>query len=248
MRKTLAILAVLLAGSLSWGQVNWESYRQLGHVNDYGQVLSAKETAGLERLLVELQNQYNVELGLLTLPSAGQESLPSVAKEFYRQWGMGRDTTNKSALLLVDAKNGAMHLYVGMGLRGVLTRKWTEGLGVQMEPLAESKKLNEACVFGITTLVKRVAGHAGSLPRSGGQIVESAAPFVSPLTAHVGGLPIAGILAVAFGGLLIFSTVLRAGKQTSAYEWGSGFERERTGAFGAKKPFGNPEEKPKRFL
>ena len=52
------------------------------------------------------------------------------------------------------------------------------------------------------------------------------------------GLPMAAIIAAAFGGFLLLSTLFRAKAYTekSVYDYGRDFERGRTGPFGNKTP------------
>ena len=234
MKRLLAIAMMMILGCVVRGAVNWDSYRLVGNINDYGYVFNDTERVKMESLLQELYNQYSVKLTLLTVPSMEGYAIGDSTRYVYNMWDLGRNTNNQSALLMVSAADGQMHLYVGMGLRGVLTNQWTNMLSEKVEVLVREKQLSMACIATMTALVKRVYNKANDLPKNSMRL-----PSTSSLAALANGsktIPFAALLALGFGGILVVATVMQAKKHSSVYEWGNGFERERTGPFGNKHP------------
>jgi uncharacterized membrane protein YgcG len=234
MRLWVWLIALLGAAALQ-AQVDWAAYRPVGFVSDYAQLLEERERYGLESLLAEVNTQYGVQLAIVTLPSLERYKIDDIAKFFYQEWGVGRQTQNQSALLILSRADGQMHLYVGLGLRGVLNSRWTRGLESSVEKLVGQGEFNTATVAAATAIVGQVHEHAAELPsrRPVGRAVASAKEL------SINGLPVAALAALGFGGLLFFTTYLRANKEqkdASVYQMAKDFERNRTGPFGGKKP------------
>ena len=236
MARPLIILMLLGSAVAAWGSLDLNSLQQQGPVSDYAGILKPKERVGLSELLTELNARYGIQVGLVTLSSLQGAPIDETTRSLYELWDMGRNTVNKSALLLLSAGDGQMHLYVGMGLRGILTEKWTDALDEKISALVESRRLNDACVAAMTEMATRIYKKSADLPGLGmgmsGELTGGAS-----LLQRGGAVPIVGIIALVIGGLLVVSTVMRAGgRQASVYEWGRDFERDRTGPFGNKKP------------
>ncbi len=215
---------------MAWGA----EYRPLGAVSDYAGVLSEKERLTLEVLLGELRTQYQVELAILTLPNLNGQEVSSLAREVYRDWGLGRDSANQAALLLLNTGQGEIHLYVGMGLRGILTGKWGDSFSDALAGTVEMGDYSRAVVTAATGMTKRIYAQAAELPQRNQRL--SSRWRSSPTLPGGSSTNIAILGAVLMGGLLLFSTMMGAGRHTSIYEVGRDFERNRSGAFGNKKP------------
>jgi uncharacterized membrane protein YgcG len=237
--KRLGLLFLMagmtLAAVPAHGAVDLNAFQRTGHVNDYAGVLSPRESSGMERLLGELESLYTVDLSLITLPEMDGREIAEAAKDVYDQWDLGRPTNNQSALLLLDARGGQMHLYVGMGLRGVLNRQWIDVMSEKIGAQIENRRYAKACVNAMMAMVQQVYNKSEDLPRMNSRLVKGVGALET-MAENRRALPIAGLIAAGFGALLIVGTVMGAGKQTSAYEWGRDFERNRTGPFGNKKP------------
>ncbi len=233
LKRLFAICLVCTAASLLRADVNWEAYRQLGHINDYAQVLNDRERMGLERLLTELQMQYGVNLGLFTVPSLERYRIDEMTRYMYEQWDMGRASANQSALMLLNKADGTLHLYVGMGLRGILNNRWTQDLSNRLERLLSKEQFDKASVEGVTMMVSRVYENKDALPKRSVRYLQSKNSFGAMSNAKA--MPIASLVAGIFAIGLLVSTLFQA-KKTEEFESGTDFERNRTGAFGQKKP------------
>gem|GEM_PF-2269312 len=235
LRARILFCALMCAATLH-GAVDLTILQQQGSISDYAGIFPVKERAVLEELLAELNNRYDVQVSLVTLPNLGETPIERATQSLYDAWDMGRGTLNKSALILLSAGDGQMHIYVGMGLRGVLSTKWIDARAAELSPLMEHHRYEDACVNAIAVVVRRIHDNASDLPKLNTVMVQSpgmAAAAVSDRKA----LPIAGVIALAFGALLVISTLMQAGnRQASVYDMGRDFERNRTGPFGSKKP------------
>ena len=236
MVRLFLFLIALGVASSAQAATAWDTLPSLGHVSDYAQVLQEKERFTLEGLFQELQTQYGVNLGLLTVKNLERYKINEMAKYLYERWEMGRPSANQAALALLETDNGQLHLYVGMGLRGVLTKGWTEELSEALAPMMESKDFRQVSIALSTSLVRRVYEQSKNLPRRSPRILEAGGVFSflpknsSGMVAGIGGL---------FAALLLGSSLMKAKQQallTSAVVTGRDFGRDRLGAFGNKKP------------
>lgn len=229
-KKLWAVICAWGLALCAHADINWDAYRQLGHINDYAQVLNERERMGLERLLQDLQTQYGVNLNLFTIPSLQNYRIDEMTRYIYQQWDLGRTSGNQSALMVLSREDGTLHLYVGIGLRGVLSNQWVQALANHLQITLETRQFDRAAVEGVTQMVSRVYKKSADLPQRSPRLLGSRA-----FGGNAQALPIASTVAGVFVVILLGSTLFQA-KKSDEFATGNDFERNRTGAFGQKKP------------
>lgn len=234
MRWLILTITCVTAGLQA--QTDWNAYRQTGQVSDYAQVLASQERKSLEGLLMDLRQQYGVNLGLVTVKSLERYDINEIAKYFYNHWEMGRGSNNQAALMLLSTDDGQVHLYTGMGLRGVLNNKWIEEFSQQLGQKVQERQFDKASVMGMAALVRRVYENASQLPKRNPGALPGNNPLAS-LTNKVGAMPIASSIAAVFVIILLGAAALQGKKDSMPTETttGNDFERGRGGPFGTKK-------------
>lgn len=229
-KKLWAVIALWGLALGAHADINWNAYRQLGHINDYAQVLDEREQLGLERLLQDLQTQYGVNLSLFTVPHLQNYRIDEMTRYIYEQWDLGRTSGNQSALMVLSREDGTLHLYVGMGLRGVLNSQWVQQLAQHLQAALENRQFDRAAVEGLTQMVSRVYKKSADLPQRSPKLLGGGG-----FGRNTAALPIASTVAGVFVVVLLASTLFQA-KKSEDFATGNDFERNRTGAFGQKKP------------
>lgn len=235
MKRFWMIFLIMACGTVAWGAVDWNAIKLTGLVNDTAGILSTKEHENLENLLQELKTSYGVELAFATVPTLEGYNIAKAAHFLYQSSELGRASSNQAALLLLNTHDNQMHLYVGMGLRGILSNKWVSVMSEKIEPLVAQRQFSKACITALSAMTVQVYNRSEELPRNSTRLVNKFHHFET-VAGSTKAAPIAALAALLFGGILVVSTVMRAGRQTSVYEWGRDFERNRTGPFGNKKP------------
>lgn len=122
---TVACLVVIL----SFGGVTFAADVPApeGHIyiQDFANVLSASQKEELTQYGMQLDDATTAQLGVLIMPSIGDEAVDSFAVKALREYGLGTKEQNNGALLVVTTEpnsSGNRHfvLTTGYGLEGAL--------------------------------------------------------------------------------------------------------------------------------
>ena len=95
------------------------------YIQDHAGILSAEQTAELNRLGKQLNEATGAELAVLTLPSIGDDPIEDFAIKALREYKLGKSEEDNGALLVVTTipnsdDNRHFRLEVGYGLEGAL--------------------------------------------------------------------------------------------------------------------------------
>ncbi|MBD7985893.1 TPM domain-containing protein, partial [Sporosarcina sp. Sa2YVA2] len=115
---SISPLATLAADVPRWNPSDY-------YIQDHASILSAEQTAELNRLGKQLNEATGAELAVLTLPSIGDEPIEDFAVKALRDYKLGKSEEDNGALLVVTTipnSDGDRHfrLEVGYGLEGAL--------------------------------------------------------------------------------------------------------------------------------
>jgi uncharacterized protein len=92
----------------------------VGYVNDFANVMTPGQRAGIEAYLQQIEQRGGVEIVLAVLPTIGDLTVEEAATRLYEQWGIGKKGTNRGILLLDAIKERKIRIEVGYGLEGAL--------------------------------------------------------------------------------------------------------------------------------
>lgn len=95
------------------------------YIQDFANVLSSSQKEELTQYGIQLDDATTAQLGVLILPSIGDEPVDSFAVKALREYGLGTKDKNNGALLIVTTEpnsSGDHHFFLttGYGLEGTL--------------------------------------------------------------------------------------------------------------------------------
>jgi len=125
LRSLSRFLIALLLVVLPLGSVSAEKVADLPvpttYVNDFAQVLSPLAHRRLEDLCVEVHQQADAELFVVTIKSLDDgESKEQFTADLVEKWKIGKKGEDRSALLLLVVNPRQTRIEVGYGLEGIL--------------------------------------------------------------------------------------------------------------------------------
>ena len=92
-----------------------------GPVVDNAGVLSARNEAVIEELIVDLERSTSAQIALLTVDNLGSKSLEEYAIDVADEWKLGQADRDNGVLILLAMREKKVRIEVGYGLEGSLT-------------------------------------------------------------------------------------------------------------------------------
>ena len=92
-----------------------------GRINDYANILSSREEAELEKMLLQTEKQTSAEFVLLTVRSLEGESIESFSMDVAEKWKIGKNNRDNGVIVLVSMKERKIRIEVGYGLESIIT-------------------------------------------------------------------------------------------------------------------------------
>lgn len=135
MRKFIpALLLVLLTAGLLTGAPLPE-YK--GPINDLAGTLSRSELQQLEAKVLQYREQSGHEIGVLIVPTLGNQALEDYAHDVFKAWGIGQKGKDDGVLFLIALEEKKARVEVGYGLEGELTDLESGRLVNKKSPMAQ---------------------------------------------------------------------------------------------------------------
>lgn len=91
-----------------------------GHVNDFGDFLTASEENALEQKLRSYRDTTTTVIAIATVESLEGEAIESVATELFNRWGLWEGDRDNGVLILISRDERQMRIEVGYGLEGAI--------------------------------------------------------------------------------------------------------------------------------
>jgi uncharacterized protein len=92
-----------------------------GPINDLAGVLGADDVQKLAAKALQYRDQTGSEIGVLIIPSLGDQSLEDYAHDVFKAWGIGQKGKDNGVLFLVAIQEKKARVEVGYGLEDKLT-------------------------------------------------------------------------------------------------------------------------------
>ncbi|MCT9977014.1 TPM domain-containing protein [Acinetobacter sp. I-MWF] len=89
-------------------------------VVDQAKVLSAAEKQNLEQQIRDIYRQGKAQIGIIIVPTTGQEDIFDFAMRVAEQWKLGSAKQDNGLLIAVAVNDQKIHIATGYGLEGVL--------------------------------------------------------------------------------------------------------------------------------
>ena len=126
MRGFLALIAAVGVAIASASPALAQQFPKLsGRVVDAANIIPAAEEARLTQKLEALERQSQRQLVIATIPSLEGYDISDYGYRLGREWGIGDETRNDGALLIVAPQERKVRIEVGYGLEPVLTDGWS---------------------------------------------------------------------------------------------------------------------------
>jgi uncharacterized protein len=93
----------------------------VGHVNDFGEMLSDSFQQELETDLQNFEKETTAEVVVVTVETLGDTYLEDYAVELFEQWGIGKKEKDNGLLILIAEKEREIRIEVGYGLEPIIT-------------------------------------------------------------------------------------------------------------------------------
>ncbi len=90
-------------------------------VNDFAGILTAEQTATLERKLVALDDSTSTQITVVTVPTLNGNEIADFANNLGRAWGVGGKQNNNGVVFLISVNDRKVSIAPGYGLEGSLT-------------------------------------------------------------------------------------------------------------------------------
>ncbi len=168
----VAIIGLVGIGRIAFAYVSPGAPR--GYVNDFANVLTPEqETALVDKLHIHKEQTSN-QIGVVTVPTTGDETIETYAVKLFEEWGIGRKDYDNGALLLVAVADRKVRIEVGYGLESVLTDARSARLIAQAIPLLREEKYPEA-IEQLTDQMISTSGQGEALPAEAEATLEAKA-------------------------------------------------------------------------
>lgn len=89
-------------------------------VIDQASLLSSSQYQQLSQQILAIHQAGRAQIGLILLPSTGQESLFDYATRAFEQWKLGNEKTDNGLLIVVAVNDRRIQILTGYGLEGAL--------------------------------------------------------------------------------------------------------------------------------
>jgi uncharacterized protein len=92
-----------------------------GPINDLAGILNSSDIKQLESKVLAYRNQSGHEIGVLIVPTLGDQALDNYAHDVFKAWGIGQKGKDDGVLFLIAIQEKKARVEVGYGLEGELT-------------------------------------------------------------------------------------------------------------------------------
>jgi uncharacterized protein len=120
MRHFQSLLALILLGSLSYGQHIPDPMVPLRLVNDYTGLLPENQQISLNNKLLAFNDSTSTQIYVVTYDDLQGYPIAEFAVTLGEKWGIGQKGRNNGILILVSPQNRQMTIQTGYGLEGVV--------------------------------------------------------------------------------------------------------------------------------
>jgi len=174
-------------------------------VTDLAGILNSQQESLLNGSLRDLSTRSDLQVAVLIIPSLEDEYLESYSIKVVDQWQLGKEGSDKGALLLIAMRERKMRIEVGRGLEGdlpdIIAGRIIEG----MKPYFRSQAFFEGVVFGVNSIVKAGGASLRNVPEPSRRRKKSNLPFVFlifflPLFLSMVGGRRSGLIFLSMGG------------------------------------------------
>jgi uncharacterized membrane protein YgcG len=97
-------------------------------VNDYFGILNQSEIDSLELLLVKYDDQFGIQIAVVTVYPFMYENIDSFSTNLFNKWGIGHKKTNNGILFVYDFIDKKIKIENGYGIEKIYTDEETRSI------------------------------------------------------------------------------------------------------------------------
>lgn len=112
--------SIAVANDMAEGQLSRDIPSLNQPVIDQANVLTAAEKQNLEQQIQDIYRQGKAQIGVIIVPTAGNEGIFDFAMRVAEQWKLGSAKQDNGLLIAVAVNDHKLHIATGYGLEGVL--------------------------------------------------------------------------------------------------------------------------------
>ena len=159
MPKFPPVLALALCIPL--GAIDTSKLKPSGYVNDFANVIDARQKSQLENYLGEVERSTAVQIAVVTVDTLDGDPVDDVANRLYREWGIGKKGQNEGLLILLSIKDRKNRAEVGYGLEPIITDGQAGEILRGIRPILRSGNYGGALIAAAQQFGDRIAGAKG---------------------------------------------------------------------------------------
>lgn len=134
-----------------------ESIRTLPTLNapviDQANILTANEKSQLDMQIRNLHEQGKAQIGIVIVPTTGQESIFDFAMRTAEQWKLGSAKQDNGLLIAVAINDRRLHIATGYGLEGVIPDIIANRIiRDQITPYFKANQYGQGLISGVTEI------------------------------------------------------------------------------------------------
>jgi uncharacterized protein len=139
-----------------------------GYITDAADLVDQGTELKIEQFLKDFEKSDSTQIAVLTIPSLEGESLDEYALRVAENWGIGQESKDNGALLLVAHQDRKIRIEVGYGLEGRLTDLLSGRIiDNEIAPRFRSGDFEGGIVAGVVAMAEAVRGEYQGTGRTG---------------------------------------------------------------------------------
>ena len=126
-------------------------------VNDYLGILNQSQIDSLELLLIKYDNQFGIQIAVVTVYPFMYENIESFSTNLFNRWGIGHKETNYGILFVYDFIGNKIRIENGYGIEKIYTDKETvEIIDKAIKPRFREAKYFEGIYYAANKMAEEV--------------------------------------------------------------------------------------------
>jgi len=126
-------------------------------VSDYFGILNQSQIDSLELLLVNYDNQFGIQIAVVTLYPFMYENIESFSTNLFNRWGIGNKETNYGILFIYDFIGRKIRIENGKGIEKIYTDKETGAIiDKAIKPRFREAKYFEGIYYAANQMAEEV--------------------------------------------------------------------------------------------
>ncbi|MCX7927019.1 MAG: YgcG family protein [Candidatus Omnitrophica bacterium] len=157
MKKALCLF-ILLICPLKLGAKEVSYPNPQGYVNDFADVISAEDTALIEKFANQLEEKTTAQIAVVTIRTTAGQDIETYAVKLFEKWGIGKKGKDNGVLLLVALDDRKLRIEIGYGLEAVIPDVVSHRIIQEtIIPYFQKQNYSKGILFGALKIMQLIA-------------------------------------------------------------------------------------------